>query len=223
MTGAPVPGMDGLDHVMLMLLQKYQIPGGALAVSKDGHLVMARGYGYAVRDAGTPVQPTSLFRIGSNTKVVTATAVLTLADLGLLNLDAPAFALLSIQAPAGATVDPRIATITVRELLQHTAGFDDTVSPDPMYREDAIAAAMGVPPPADCPTIIAYMLGKPLDVDPGTKYVYSNFGYCVLGRVVEAASGMSYGDYVQQHVLAPAGISDMGLGHTLQAQRLANE
>ena len=81
-----------------------------------------------------------------------------------------------------------------------------------------IAREMGVPAPADCPTIIRYMRGRPLDFDPGSRYAYSNFGYCVLGRIVEAVSGQTYEAYVAGEVLAPAGIEQMRLGRSLPSQ-----
>ncbi|MDQ6669457.1 MAG: beta-lactamase family protein [Chloroflexota bacterium] len=222
-TGAAAPSMAALDVMMSSLMQKWQLPGGELAVAKDGRLVFAHGYGYADQDAGTTVQPDALFRIASVSKVFTATAILTLVDNGQLSLDAPAFDLLNIQPPAGATLDPRVASITVRELLQHTAGFDRTVSGDPMSQVVAIASATGVPPPADCPTIVRYMLGQPLDFDPGTRFAYSNFGYCALGQVIEAVTRMSYGDFVRESVMRPAGITRMALGRTFESDRLPGE
>ena len=63
------------------------------------------------------------------------------------------------------------------------------------------------------------MLGQPLDFAPGTKYAYSNFGYNVLGRIIERRSGMSYGEYVKQEVLAPAGITDMQQANAYLEQR----
>jgi N-acyl-D-amino-acid deacylase len=71
--------------------------------------------------------------------------------------------------------------------------------------------------------IIRYMLRRPLDFDPGSRYAYSNFGYCLLGRVVEKVSGKSYHDYVRQEVLAPLGAHDTQLGRTLLAGRLPHE
>jgi CubicO group peptidase (beta-lactamase class C family) len=222
-TGAATTSSTSLDTMMTSLMQKWQLPGGELAVAKDGRLVFAHGYGYADRDSGTPVQPDSLFRIASVSKVFTSEAILTLVDRGLLNLDAPAFGLLSVQPPDGVVVDARIGTITVRQLIQHTGGFDRNVSGDPIWQVVPIATAMGVTPPADCPTIMRYMLGRALDFDPGTRYAYSNLGYCVLGQVIEAVSGMTYADYVRQSVMVPIGITRMALGHSLPAERLAGE
>jgi N-acyl-D-amino-acid deacylase len=92
-----------------------------------------------------------------------------------------------------------------------------------MFMSGEISQTMETPAPADCPTIIRYMLGQTLDFDPGTQYAYSNFGYCVLGRVIEKVTGMGYEDYVRTHILAPVGIDDMHIGHTLLDDRYPGE
>jgi N-acyl-D-amino-acid deacylase len=206
------------------LMTKWSVPGGAVALVKDGELVMAEGYGLADKEGKVPATPQSLFRIASLSKPVTAVAVLKLFEEGLLSLDAKAFGILSdLQPPEGATVDPRLQDITIRDLLQHSGGWDREASFDPMFKSREIAAAMGVPTPPDAETIIRYMMGQPLDFTPGTKYAYSNFGYCILGRVVERISGKSYGAQVQDSVLTAMGIGRMSLGRSLKADRAADE
>jgi N-acyl-D-amino-acid deacylase len=109
--------------------------------------------------------------------------------------------------------------------LQHTGGWDSTQSFDPQYPPHTFRAAeaLGVDAPPSAEQIIRFMLSQPLDFAPGTRYAYSNFGYNVLGRVIERRSKMTYGEYVQQQVLAPAGITDMRLGRTLLDQRAPGE
>src|SRR5208283_914848 len=80
-----------------------------------------------------------------------------------------------------------------------------------------------VPLPIHPRQIISYMVGKPLDFDPGTAYVYSNFGYCVLGRVIEAVSGKPYHELVREKILAPLGIRGMQLGKNLLRDRAPGE
>jgi len=82
---------------------------------------------------------------------------------------------------------------------------------------------MGVPTPAGAEAIVRYMLDQPLQLAPGSRYAYSNFGYCVLGRVIEKVAGRRYGDYVQASVLGPAGASCMRLGRTLLADAAPGE
>jgi N-acyl-D-amino-acid deacylase len=136
--------------------------------------------------------------------------------MGKLKLDDHAFDLLKLAPPAMAEVDPRLHKVTIRELLQHTAGFDRDKSFDPMFRPIIIAKALGTPPPADPEHIVRYMLGHKLDFDPGARYAYSNFGYCVLGRVIEKVSGKSYGAFVHDAVLKPLAMNDTQLGKTLE-------
>src|SRR5882762_2994830 len=90
-------------------------------------------------------------------------------------------------------------------------------------RSTIIVKELGVEPPARPDAIIRYMLRKPLDFNPGERYAYSNFGYCVLGRLIEKISGQRYDDYVKDHVLRPLGITRMQLGHTLPGERADGE
>jgi len=123
----------------------------------------------------------------------------------------------------GARFDERHRAITARHLLQHTAGWDRDRSFDPMFRPVKIAAATGTTAPAGPREVIRYMLGRRLDFDPGTRYAYSNLGYCILGRISEKLTGQSYGDYVKNAVLAPCGIRAMRLGRTLDGQQAPGE
>jgi N-acyl-D-amino-acid deacylase len=92
-----------------------------------------------------------------------------------------------------------------------------------MFRSPAIVKELQIAPPARPEDIIRYMLRRPLDFDPGARDAYSNFGYCLLGRVIEKISGQSYEDYVRKEVLAPLGIQRMRLGATLLEKRVRGE
>lgn len=201
------------------------IPGGALAVVKDRRLIYAKGYGWADREKQIPASPTSLFRIASISKPFTAVAVLKLVEDNKLTLDARAFDIVRAEPllKVGQPVDLRLARITVRQLLDHTGGWDRDKSFDPMFRATRIAEATGTPAPARPDAVIRYMLGKPLDFDPGQRYAYSNFGYCVLGRIIEQVSGQPYDRFVEKNVLAPAGIRHMRIGATLDGQQAKGE
>jgi CubicO group peptidase (beta-lactamase class C family) len=214
-TGPDSPGMGSYDRIIPGLMKQYRIPGGAVAVVKDGKLVFAHGYGWADVEDSVKVQPDALFRVASLSKPITAVAVMKLSQDGMLGLDDQAFSYLSdLAPPAGATEDPRLASITIAELLQHSGGWDRDQSFDPMFQPQIAADAVGAPAPASAETIIRYMLGEPLQFDPGTRYAYSNFGYDVLGRVIERVTGTAYADWVQQNVLEPAGVLHMIAGHT---------
>jgi N-acyl-D-amino-acid deacylase len=224
--GPGVAEMAAVDEAMLALMARWQLPGGQLAVGKDGRLVFSRGYGLADVQAAEPVRSSSRFRIASVSKPITGVAILKLVEEGRLSLDDRAFRLLEHLRPAaGATVDPRLDDITVRDLLQHAGGWDSGKSFDPQYLpwSRMASATVGAPDPPTCQTIIRFMLGVRLDFDPGTRTAYSNFGYCVLGRVIERVTGLSYERYVQTHVLEPAGASGMQLGRTRLEERAPGE
>ena len=220
---AEAPSIASFDREMEKFIEARKMPGGALAVVKDGRLVHARGYGWADKERQQRVEPTSLFRIASISKPVTAVSVLKLVEQGKLKLDDRAFDFLALKPLPDAKPDPRLRTITIRQCLQHTGGWDRDKSFDPMFRPKLIATAVGEAAPAGPSAVIRYMMGQPLDFDPGTRYAYSNFGYCVLGRVIEKLTGKSYEDYVNEVVLAPAGIKSMRLGRSLEAGRAPGE
>jgi N-acyl-D-amino-acid deacylase len=205
-------------------MTKWDIPGGALAIMRDGQLMLARGYGFADVAREERVRPESLFRIASISKPITAVAILNLVEEGRLSLDARALGLLDDLRPADRSdVDPRADRITVRQLLEHSGGWDASGGFDPMFATRDIAEMMGVSAPADCATAIRFMRGQPLDFDPGSRYAYSNFGYCVLGRIIESAAGQTYEEYVTSQILDPMGIERMRLGQTMLSGRYADE
>lgn len=222
-TGTVVPGMVSYDQLASTLLTKYQLPGCAIAVTRNGKLVFARGYGYANKATGELVQPDSRFRIASLSKPITAAAVLLLMQRGKLTLDQRVFDILSYQPLPGERVDPRLATITIRNLLEHSGGWNRDTTFDPMFLPVTIAAATGTPAPATTDSIIRFMIGKPLQFEPGTAHNYSNFGYALLGRVIETISGQPYEQFVREQVLTPSGAACMHIGHSLQAQSLLKE
>lgn len=215
-TGLAEPDLEAFDRLMLDFIREHEVPGAALAVAKDGKLVYARGFGWADPEAGRPVQPRSLFRIASISKPITAAAILRLIEQGKLKLDDLAFALLDLPMPEDEKRDPRLKDVTVRHLLHHTGGWDRDKSFDPLFRSIRIARALGTKPPAEPEQIIRYMLGQPLDFDPGSRFAYSNFGYCVLGRLIERISGRPYEKYVHDEILTPLGVRDMRIGKTLE-------
>jgi N-acyl-D-amino-acid deacylase len=216
-TGEALPGLEPYDRLMAGLLRKWRVPGGALAVARDGRILLARGYGLADRARGTPVEPTSLFRLASLSKTVTAVAALQLVQEGRLELDARVLPLLGEIGPRTDKIaDRRVRDITVRHLLQHTAGFDRDKSGDPMFMPYAAAAAkrQGGALPPDCPTIMRDTLERRLDFAPGARFEYSNVGYCILGRVIERVTGAPYEAHVRERILTPAGAARMQVGRT---------
>jgi N-acyl-D-amino-acid deacylase len=222
-TGKAPPGTEALDKAIVSVLSRHGIPGAALAITKDGKLVMARGYGWANLATEEPVHPDTLFGIASLSKTFTATAVLKLVEQGKLKLDDHPFKLLThIKPLRGAKVDPRLYEITVRQLLNHSGGWDHQKSGDPVSWTTNLQIQRHDKTPVSSEYLISATMGVRLDFDPGTDCKYSNFGYIVLGEVIEKASGQSYEKYVKDHILIPAGAKS-GTLHPLNKGYFKNE
>ena len=208
------------DNAIQTYMQARNIPGGALAVTRNSRLVYARGYrwdGYNV----DPVKPDSLFRIASLTKQLTSMAIMRLVQLGTLHLTDHLTTLLTLPAPK----DSRMNDITLLDLLQHLGGWNrDTTGFDPMFEDQFIAAKMSVSLPISQWNIIDYMTTqRNLDFAPGTLMDYSNYGYLLLGRIIEAVTGQPYAKHMQDHILGPLGITRIVQGASEFEYRHAGE
>ncbi|GGQ26009.1 serine hydrolase domain-containing protein [Streptosporangium pseudovulgare] len=219
-SGTAPSSLAGFDNVMKTFVKERGISSAQLAITKYGKLVLARGYTYSDGSRYVPqTTPTSLFRIASLSKHITATAIMRLVQDGRLSLSAPVTTLLGLSA----TADPRLAQVTVLRLLQHLGGWDRDVSGDQLWLDHTISAALDAPLPIGHDDIIRYATGRPLDFDPGSKMVYSNYGYLLLGRIVEKVSGMDYESYVRQTLFAPVGVTRMRIGRSLRSEALPGE
>ena len=219
------PPFENYDRSMFKFMEKHRLPGASIAVTNAGKVVFAQGYGYADVAMDKKVHRDSLFRIASISKPITAVAVLQLHERGKLDLDDSVFMLLEMNEliDAAKGTEKRLGDITIRHLLQHRGGWDRNVSFDAMFRSVTFAEKSGSEPPADQQAVIHAMLTQSLDFVPGERYAYSNFGYCLLGRVIEKLTGQSYESYVKQHVLDPVGATQMRLGATRLERRAKNE
>lgn len=212
--GVPVPDLEIFDNVMHAYMPFHGINAGVLAVSKDGVVVYQRGFGTGIPE-NTPM------RLASVEKPITAAAVRKLIAAGVLNWSDPVFDLdecpggLLSHVPWDGLADERLCDITLQDLVNHVGGWDrDTAAiGDPQFYTLQMAQEMGIAPPAGRDDIIRYMLSQPLQFDPGTNgctdgngnpfYCYSNFGYMVLGRIVEEYSGAGLVGFVHANVLTP--------------------
>ena len=226
-SGAAMAGLESFETSVRDVMKKYNLPGGAVALVRDGKLIYARGFGYADLENKTVVQPDALFRIASISKSITSAGIMKLVEEGKLKLSDRVAPLIADLTPAtGATVDPRWEQITIRQLLNHAGGWDRSKPNggfDPMDRPVIAAAAVGASVPASAETIIRYMKGMPLDFNPGEKFAYSNFGFTILGRVIERLSAMPYEDYVRARVLLPVGAKRTRSGKTRMGDALPEE
>jgi CubicO group peptidase (beta-lactamase class C family) len=220
-TGQHDAALAPFDRLMTSFLAEHKVPGAALAVTKAGKLVYARGFGYADVDAKEPVEPVSLFRIASVSKPVTAVATLKLAERKRFKLDDKVLDVLNLKPPA--KFDVRWKQITVAHCLRHLGGWDRDISGDPIGQAQQIAKTLGVRSPARPADIVRFMMRKPLDFDPGTRFAYSNLGYLVLGRIIEKMSGEGYEAHVRREILQPLGIRAAKLGRARAEHRAAGE
>lgn len=224
-TGEEHPALAGFDAWMQKFMEDNSVPGGALAIVKDGKVVYARGFGWADREAQEAVQPESLFRIASVSKPLTAVAILKLADEGKLKLNDKILDHLRFDPhfEEGATPDDRWKRVTIAHCLSHAGGWDREKSYDPMFQAIRMSKSLKIDLPILPEHIIRYQLGQRLDFDPSERYAYSNFGYSLLGRVIEKVTGLPYEQYVQQAVLNPLGITRAKIGGSLADQRADGE
>lgn len=193
------------------------VPGVAVAASQDGRLVYERGFGWADRERQAPIDGETLFGIGSITKSVTAVAILQLAEQGRLRLDAPASAYLP---ELSEFLAPQGPGLTLHHFLTHTTGLPPlplltsamagSMALDPTAQDQlAHLADLGLPPADDRATYLDLLRRLPFPWlgPPGRWFSYSNDAYGLLGAVIERVSGTRYEDYVQRHILEPAGMS----------------
>lgn len=196
------PGSDSasleafMDSVVGIEIREYGVPGIVVTVVRDGRVVLAKGYGLADRPARRPMSAEeTVMRVGSVSKPVTALAALQLVEAGRLDLDAPVARYLP-----GVLRGPHAEGVRVRDLFTHTAGLDvrlnGTTTTDP-----ARLLPLRRYIERDLP---------PLVHPPGEVMRYSNHGYVLLGRLVEAASGEPFEAYVRRHLFAPLGMGSSG-------------
>jgi CubicO group peptidase (beta-lactamase class C family) len=212
-TGASNSGLAALDNAMTNYMSLRNIERGTLAVTRNGKLVFNRAYTWGSTNLA-PTQSTNLFRFAGASRPLTSVAIFQLIQAGRISLDQQIGSILDLSS----AFDPQFATVTIRQLLQDYGGWDENISPDPLFQDDfVISDALNQPLPTTPQMIVDYMKTQYLDHPPGTTNVESNFGYCMLGRIIEVVTGMSYEQFVKANVLAPAGIWDMRVGKSLLA------
>lgn len=222
-TGKAGPGLDAFDKAVLAMMDRHGLPGAALAVAKNGKLVLAKGYGWANAATGEPIEPDTLFGLASISKPITAVATLLLIERGKFGLDDPVFDLLKhIKPPRGAKVDRRLFEVTVRQCLNHSGGWDRLVTGDPINWEPQICRAFQVRPPVSPEDFCSFLMGVPLQFAPGTGEQYSNVGFILLGEAIAKVSGQPYERFVLENVLKPMDVTRAAL-HPVEGKYLAGE
>ena len=221
-TGEPVAGWEFVDDGVQDYMQTWAVPGAVLSLATQGQLVFSRGYTWDTAEAEL-VQPDSLFRIASASKPITSVAIHQLIERGLLSYDTRLVEVLDLQPPPGHTADPRLEDVTIDHLLYHTGGWDRDQTYDPMFMDGLIAASLGVDLPISKYDIATYMTGQPMQFEPGERYVYSNYGYCLLGMIIEEITGLDYSEWVAENVFQPIGVGRPRRGHTAIHERAPGE
>jgi len=181
---------DAVDDLMREALRQHPIPGAALAIIRGGRTVKTAAYGSANLEWQTPATPETVFEIGSITKQFTAAAILLLAQQGKLAVDD------KISRHLDGT-PPSWSQISIRHLLTHTSGLKNYTGLDGFEASRRLTQAR----------FIAQIAAHPLDFPPGEKWAYCNTGYNLLGYIIENVSGKSYGDFLEQNIFAPLGMT----------------
>ena len=213
-------GLEGTEKIINMFMHRWSVAGASVAISKDGKLIYAKGFGHADTILRTETQPYNQFRIASISKLVTAVGIMKLKEEGKLSLDAKVF------GPDGILndscyrepKDKRVYDITVAHLLGHESGWSQRYG-DQMFMPTVVAEKMGVKLPIDIKTIVRFALDRKLQYTPGTAKAYSNLGYSILGLIIEKVTGISYDNYCKKEILEPLGIYDMRLSGNMPSER----
>ena len=168
---------------------------GSVLVAKEGKVLYRKAFGFAQAEWEIPNTPETKFRIGSITKQFTALAILRLVEQGKLKLDDP---IRKHYPAAPATWE----AVTIHHLLNHTSGIASYTGQPGFLEKSALTAK-----PAD---IIKPIQALPLEFVPGTKFVYNNSGYLLLGLILESLTGQPYAEHLRQTIFEPLGMKDTG-------------
>jgi len=167
-------------------MEKYGIPGVSIAVVRDGEPLLVKGYGFANVELGVCAEPSTIYELASISKTFIATAVMMLAKNDRLRLDDPLSKYIQ-------EIPPDWQRVRVHHLLTHTSGIKEYLTiPGFSLREDYSARSL-----------IDLVARQPLDFEPGDEFSYSNTGFCLLGMIIERASGRSFGSFLEERIFEP--------------------
>lgn len=198
---SPVAPPEDLDAYVAMSMKTFDVPGMAVAIVKDGKVVVAKGYGVRKLGDPTPVDEFTMFGIGSNTKAFTTAALATLIDEGKLSWDDPVYQRL----PGFVMYDPYVShEMTIRDLLTHRSGMglgegDLLFWPHSTYTREEVIYKLRFMKPAS---------------SFRSHYAYDNLLYMTAGQIIPAVTGTSWDDYIRQHIFAPLGMNHSNVSNT---------
>jgi CubicO group peptidase (beta-lactamase class C family) len=185
-------------EVVVLLQERLETSSfaGAVILAKNGEPVLSYASGEADRENGVANTLDTKFRIGSMNKMFTAVSILQLVEDGRIDLDAPIGTYLTDYPNTDLA-----SRVTVRHLLTHSGGTGDIFAPEYFARR------LETRTHAD---YVALFGARDVAFEPGDHFAYSNYGFVLLGAIVEAVTGGSYYDYVDEHIYAPAGMTSSG-------------
>ena len=204
-----------MDSAIANKMDQYNIPAVSIAIIKNEKLVYVKSYGYSDKEANTVASIDDLYRIASVSKPITAIAILKLVQDGLISLDQTVFGTNGILGndygitPAGSNKD----LITIRHLLEHKSGWTNTPN-NPMFNNLSYTQSQ---------LLTDVLINRPLTYQPGSTYYYLNFGYFLLGRVIEKITGVTFESYVKTNILQPCSITEMRIGGNTLNDRFPKE
>jgi CubicO group peptidase (beta-lactamase class C family) len=200
-----------LARLAAAFMETYEVPGLSVAIAIKGNPAYVEAFGVADREATEALTPQHRFRIASISKPITSTGIFTLIEAGKLQLDSRVFgpnSILGDDYPTPSNHQSNIEQITIEHLLTHTTGGWKNDASDPM----------GLDKKMNHRELIAFALEhNDLTSPPGKSFAYSNFGYCILGRVIEKLTGQTYEQYIKDNILKRCDIGGMRIaGNTLE-------
>lgn len=192
----PTHTLDFLDSWLTLRSKWDDAPGFAVAIMKDGELIFNKAYGVADLETGEVMTPAHRHRIASHSKTFTAAALMQLQETGKLRIDD---AVMTYLPWLNDHTDTRWREVTLRQLMSHGAGvIRDGLDSDfwdlrrPFPAADELRAAI---------------MAADLVFEPNVRMKYSNYGYALLGMVIEQVAGVSYATYMTEHVVTPLGLT----------------
>lgn len=219
------PELHAMDSIMQRYLKRWEIHGAQLAISRHDSLLYARGFGYADKDRKIPMEPSYIMRMASVSKLVTATGIMKLRDMGKIRLSDKVFGpkgILNDTFYVNSIRDKRYFDITVEQLLRHKAGFTNYAG-DAIFSTRYIMQQNRLTTPPDHRTLLRIVLRRHLGYTPGAAQRYCNIGYTLLSLIIEKRTGMSYENFMQRYVLNPAGCYDFHIAGNYLKDRRPNE
>ena len=214
--------LAGMDKKVNYFMRQWQIKGASLSIIRNDSLLFSKGYGWADEEKGIEMQPGHIMRMASVSKLITAAGIMVLQEMDSLNIKDPVFGpegILNDSLFTSVIKDKNHHKITVEHLLRHQGGF----SRDPLFSSIDVMTLLKLDEAPTKEDFYRLVLRNRLRFTPGSWQKYSNFGYLLLSEIIDKKSGMSYEDFINKHVLYPAGCYDMHIATNYYEQKRENE